>query len=233
MHERHIVALGGGGFLSEPDNPLLDDYVLDLAGADRPRACFLPTASGDAAEAIARFHAAFPPDRAAATHLPLFARDEREPRAHLLAQDVIYVGGGNTANMLAVWRVHGVDVVLREAWEAGVVLAGVSAGALCWFAGGVTDSFGGLAPLEDGLGLVDATFCPHYDCQEGRREAYHEALRAGMAAGFAADDGAALHLVDGAVAEVVASRPNARVHRVEPGTAGGVHETALETRYLG
>jgi dipeptidase E len=238
---RHIVAFGGGGFMVEPDNPLLDDYVLGLAGAELPRVCFVPTASGDAADAIARFHAAFPPERARATHLPLFARDGRDLRAHVLAQDVVYVGGGNTANLLAVWRVHGVDAVLREAWEAGIVLAGVSAGALCWFEGGVTDSFGGLRRLADGLGLVGGSFCPHYTGygppggtgEEGRREAYHEALRAGLPGGYAVDDGAALHFAQRELVEVVASRPSARAHRVELGPAGGVRETALETRYLG
>src|SRR5919201_2079274 len=142
MSERHIVAMGGGGF--SMDDAVLDDYVLGLAAAERPAVCFLPTASGDADSYVVRFYAAFPPERARASHLPLFARDDRDPRAYLLAQDVVYVGGGNTVNMLAVWRAHGVDAALREAWEAGVVLTGLSAGSLCWFEGGVTDSYGGV-----------------------------------------------------------------------------------------
>jgi peptidase E len=118
--------------------------------------------------------------------------------AFLRAQDVIYVGGGNSANMLAVWRVHGVDAALRRAYEAGVVVAGVSAGAICWFAGGVTDSFGALARLDDRLAFVDGTLCPHYDGEAQRRPTYHALVAEGMPAGFAADDGCALHFVDGA-----------------------------------
>jgi len=132
MSERHIVAMGGGGFLHDGDT-LLDDYVLGLSGAEHPRICYLGTATGDEPGGIALFHRSFPPDRARATHLNLFWRDDRDLRAHLLAQDVIYVGGGNTVNMLAIWRAHGVDAALREAWEAGVVLCGMSAGSLCWF----------------------------------------------------------------------------------------------------
>jgi dipeptidase E len=142
VREPTIVAMGGGGFSADPDDTRLDDYVLSLVGRERPRVCFLPTASGDSDAYIARFHAAFPPERAQATHLPLFNRRGDDPRGHLLAQDVVYVGGGNTANMLAVWRLHRIDAALREAWQAGVVLCGLSAGALCWFEGGVTDSFG-------------------------------------------------------------------------------------------
>ena len=117
--------MGGGGFGGARGGAALDDFVLALAGVERPAVCFLPTASGDSDSYIVRFHAAFPPERARASHLPLVARDGRDLRAHLLAQDVVYVGGGNTVNMLAIWRAHGVDAALREAWEAGVVIAGM------------------------------------------------------------------------------------------------------------
>src|SRR5262249_47561285 len=145
--QRHIVAMGGGGFLMEPRNPRLDDYALSLAGKRKPRVCFLPTASGDSDDCIRRFYKAFPPSRARATHCPLFRHDGRTKM--LADQDVIYVCGGNTANTLAIWRVHGVDRVLRSAWKRGVVLCGVSAGMICWFQSSVTDSFGALAPLHD------------------------------------------------------------------------------------
>ena len=122
LSRRNIVALGGGGFGGMGDDSALDDFVLGLAGVERPAVCFIPTASGDSDSYVVAFHAAFPPGRARATHLPLFARDRRDLREHLLAQDVIYVGGGNTVNLLAIWRAHGVDAILREAWEAGDLL---------------------------------------------------------------------------------------------------------------
>ncbi len=132
--------MGGGGFSMEPENPLLDDFVLGLTGKPRPKVCFVPTASGDAEGYRQRFQAAFPAERAEAASLLLFWEREPDLRSFVLSQDVIYVGGGNTVSLLAVWRAHGLDVVLREAWEAGVILCGVSAEALCWFEGGTTDS---------------------------------------------------------------------------------------------
>jgi dipeptidase E len=231
MRERHIVAMGGGGFLME-QTPLLDDYALALGGVAEPRVCFLATASGDAAANIAAFHRAFPPGRARATHLSLYSRDEVDPRSTLLHQDVIYVGGGNTVNLLAVWRAHGVDAILREAWQAGVVLCGMSAGALCWFEAGVTDSFGPLRALHDGLGLLPGSHCPHYDGEAERRAAYHHAIAAGLPAGIAADDGCALHFAGTELVEAVSSRSEARAYRVELGPAG-VRETPQSARYLG
>jgi dipeptidase E len=116
-----------------------------------------------------------------------------EIAAFLAEQDIIYVGGGSTANLLAIWRMHGLDRVLRELWEGGAVLCGVSAGMLCWFNGGVTDSFGRLDYLPDGLGFIDATACPHYDGEAERRASYHRFIESGIQGGYAADDGAALH----------------------------------------
>jgi dipeptidase E len=228
-----IVALGGGGFSTEPDNARLDDYVLGLASRPRPRVCFVPTASGDADSYVVRFYRAFPVGRCEPTHLGLFSRTVRDLRAFVLGQDVVYVGGGNTASLLAVWRVHGLDRVLREAWERGVVLCGVSAGALCWFEGGVTDSFGpDLTPLPDGLGLLPGSHCPHYDSEPRRRPAYHQLIAAGLPGGLAADDGVGLHFVGPDLAHVVSSRPAARAYRVES-RDGRVEETPLPTRHLG
>jgi peptidase E len=231
--ERQIVAMGGGGFSME-ETPLLDDYVLRLTGQDRPRVCFVPTAAGDADNYLARFYRSFNADRCRASDLALFTRTIQDLRAFLLTQDVIYVGGGNTANMLAVWRVHGVDAILRGAWEAGIVLCGLSAGGLCWFEGGVTDSFGPpLAPLRDGLGFLTGSFCPHYDGEAQRRPTYQRLVAEGqIAAGYAADDGVGLHFVGADLAAVVSSRPNARAYRVERG-GDAAEETALPTRYLG
>jgi dipeptidase E len=235
---RTVVAMGGGGFSSEPDNPLLDDHVLALArrerGRDRPRVCFLPTASGDSSEYIKNFYAAFA-RKAEASHLPLFVRAEIDIESFLVDQDIVYVGGGNTENMMAIWRVHGVDVALRRAWEEGVVMTGLSAGSLCWFETGTTDSFGkGLAALSGGLGLVPGSHSPHYDGEPNRRPRYHQLVEEGaLPAGYAADDGAALVFDGSDLVEVVASRPDARAYRVEIGPDGHALETILPVRSLG
>jgi dipeptidase E len=226
---RNIVALGGGGFGGAGDDPLLDDFVLGLTGVELPAVCFIPTASGDADSYIVAFHASFPPERARASHLPLFARDRRDVRAHLLAQDVVYVGGGNTVNMLAIWRAHGIDTILREAWEAGVVMAGMSAGALCWFEGGITDSYGSVDGLPDGLGLLPGSMCPHFDSEPGRRPVYHRLVADGaLPPGIAADDNCALHFQGTSLVEAVASRDGAGAYRVD-----ATGEAPLAARRLG
>lgn len=213
---RQIVALGGGGFTEEPDNPALDEYVLAASGRERPRVCFLATAGGDSPSYTVKFYNAFSGGHCEPTHLALFNRTVDDARALLLAQDVIYVGGGNTVNLLAVWRAQGIDGVLREAWARGVVLAGLCAGSMCWFEGGVTASFGrSVVPLRDGLGLLPGSNCPHY---RQRREAYADAVKGGLPPGLAADDGVALHFVDRRLAAVVASRPDRHAYRV--GLAG-------------
>jgi dipeptidase E len=124
------------------------------------------------------------------------------------------VSGGSTANMLAIWKVHGIDVLLREAWESGVVLWGASAGMICWFDSGVTDSFGPQLDGMDCLGFLSGSACPHYDGEERRRPRYRELIAAGMAPGIAADDGVALHYVGTELAEVVTCRPDARAFQV-------------------
>ncbi|MET9296374.1 peptidase E [Streptomyces sp. NPDC003077] len=228
------IALLGGGFSTDPDT-LIDDFALSATGRERPRICFLPTASGDADGYLERFYAAFGdrPDREP-THLSLFRRTEPDPRALLLAQDAVYVGGGNTAGMLAVWRLHGVDEALRAAYEAGVLLCGISAGACCWFEGCLTDSFGPLTPLADGLGLLPGSMCPHYDSEAGRRPGYLAALGAGaLPGGWALDDGSAALFVDGHLTEVVARKEGAALHRVTIAEDGAVLEEALPARSLG
>jgi dipeptidase E len=233
MPERHIVAMGGGGFSMEPRNPRLDDFVLSVARRKRrPRVCFVGTASGDSDSYIRRFHEAFPPSRAAATHLTFFERSVRDLRSLVMDQDVIYVGGGSSANLLAVWRLHGLDKVLRAAWHAGVVLAGISAGAICWFEDGLTDSFGmPYRALNDGLGFVRGACCPHYDGEKERRPALLRLIRRGFPPTLALDDGAAAHYVGTRLMEVVASRPKARAMRVAL-SEGEVVERALPVRYL-
>ena len=190
MTDPIIVAMGGGGFSMEPDNPLLDDHVLELAraarGRRRPRICFIATASGDSPAYIADFYAAFA-RRSEANHLALFNRTVDDIDGLLHRQDVIYVGGGNTENMMAVWRVHGVDRALRRAWGSGVVMAGLSAGSLCWFETGTTNSFGaGLAVLSGGLGFLPGSHAPHYDGEASRRGHYQRLVAdALLPAGYA------------------------------------------------
>ncbi|HEX4747856.1 MAG TPA: peptidase E [Gaiellaceae bacterium] len=221
-----IVAMGGGGFRSDRQSAL-DDFVVSLSAARRPRICLLPTPGGDSDGTIAAFFEAFAARDCEPSCVRLFAVPDR-PVERIAEADVVYVSGGNTANALAVWRLHGIDAALREAWQRGAVLGGMSAGANCWFECCVTDSFAaGLDPLHDGLGLLPGSFCPHYDGEELRRPVYRALVDAGFPAGYAADDGAAFHFVGTELREVVASRPGARGYRVEPGS-----ETPLVARPL-
>jgi len=230
---RQIVTFGGGGFSMEAGNPLLDEFVLELTGKVRPRVCFLPSASGDADHYIVRFYRHFSAERCDPSHLSLFRRERAPapPREHLLSQDLIYVGGGSVTSLIGVWRAHGIDEILRECWESGVVLCGLSAGSLCWFEEGVS-TFHGPAQRTEGLGFLPWTNTVHYSSEPRRREVLFEWLREGMAPAYAADDGAALHFVGEEVAQVVASRPDARAYRVEL-RHGHVVTTQLGTRYLG
>lgn len=210
--------MGGGGFLMEPRNPRLDRWILSLARKRRRRrVLFVPTASGDSESPLTRFHRAFRKHDCETSHLPLFNRRDADLREVVLSQDVIYVGGGNTANMLAVWRVHGVDALLREAWESGTVLCGVSAGAICWFEAGLTDSFGpALQPLHGGLGFLPGSFCPHYDGEAARRPGFTSAVASGaLPAGYAADDGVGVLFEGTALADIGASRPKVWAYRVD------------------
>ena len=229
--QRQIVALGGGGFSMEAGG-LADDYLLSLCPRERPRVCFLPSASGDADHYVVRFYRAFG-HRCEASHVSLFRRDggPRRVGSHLLAQDLIYVGGGCLISLLAVWRAHGIDAILRECWEAGVVLCGVSAGSLCWFETGLT-AYHHEPRRFDGLGLLPYSNAVHYDDEPNRRPDYHAALRAGMPGGYAASDGAVLHFVGTELARVATSRPHARAYRVEP-VDGVVVEAALDASPLG
>jgi peptidase E len=221
-----VLAMGGGGFFADPESPL-DDFLVSLSPAPRPKVCFLPTPVGDSERGILAFYEAFSRRDCEVSCLRLFGMPEH-PAEQLRDKDVIYVSGGNTANALAVWRVQGVDRALVEAWERGAVVGGVSAGANCWFEACVTDSFGaGLDALDDGLGILAGSFCPHYDGEELRRPRYRELVANGFAPGYAADDHAALHFVGTELREVVSASPDARAYRVEAGS-----ETPLETRRL-
>jgi dipeptidase E len=228
---RQIIALGGGGFSVEPENLALDRYILAQAHVPEPAVVFVPTASGDSDNYVVRFYAAYLGLPCRPSHLPLFRRTP-ELRSYLLAQDVIYVGGGNTKSMLAVWREWSLPEILREAWESGVVLAGISAGAICWFEQGVTDSWADQLWVLDCLGFLPGSCCPHYSGEAERRPAYHRLLRDGeISPGFAIDDGAALHFIDNEVYRVIASRKDALAYRVQR-SDGAIREDPMPVEYL-
>ena len=229
MPTGQIVGLGGAG--SEQETRRLLAYVVELTGKPSPKVCVVPTAAGDDADSVLRLYGVLP-EEARASHLPFFPWPPAELRRFALEHDLIFVGGGNTANALSIWRVHGFDRVLREAWEAGIVLTGWSAGMICWFEAGVTDSFGPqLDGMRDGLGFLPGSACPHYDGEKDRRPTYHRLVHAGFPAGYAADDGAALHFVDTALAACVVSRPTVGVYRVAAEGAS-IREKALPVRLL-
>jgi len=231
--EPQILAMGGGGFTMEPDNPALDDFALSLVRVPEPRILFLPTASGDPTAQITSFYARFA-RRASATHLSLFRRhgSARSLEDIVLEQDVIYVGGGSMRNLLAIWRAHELDGLLVEAWRRGIVLAGLSAGAMCWFSGGVTRSSG---PLEviGGLGLLPGSFTVHADGEPERLPVWLAAVRSGeLPGGWAADDGVGLLFHGTRMTRVVTSRPGTAALRVDL-VAGELVRHRIEPELLG
>jgi dipeptidase E len=233
---RRIFAMGGGGFITHPPDPALDEFVLGLArGRGEPRICLLPTAGGDAQEQIVRFHAAFGDRPCAPSHLSLFRLGRRPVslREHLLAQDIIYVGGGSMLNMLAIWHAHGLDAVMREAWEAGVVLCGLSAGSMCWFEGGITTSTGRPGPAP-GLGFLAGSNSVHYSSEPDRRPAFLAAVRDGVLPdGWGVDDGVGLLFEGTELTDVVSTRRRAGAVRVARTRGGdGVSEIPIEHRRL-
>jgi peptidase E len=211
--DRHIVAFGGLG--DEDCARRLEDFAFANARRTPPRVLYVPTADAeDPWNVLATYDRLR--GRAEVSHLSFFPWPPRDLRDVVLGHDVVYVSGGNTANMLAIWRVYGFDRVLREAWEQGAVLCGWSAGMICWFEAGVTDSFGPqLEGMPDGLGFLSGSACPHYDGEELRRPRYQELVAGGFPPGIAADDCVALHYVDTELSEVVTAREGAQAYRVE------------------
>jgi peptidase E len=234
---RHIVAFGGLPGRDEPDSAYQPfwAYLCSLTGRPRPRICLLATACGDDPAVLARMHDRFAAAPAEVRSLALFPMPNvADPADFLLSQDVIFVGGGSVANMLAVWRVHGLGPILRSAWQAGVVLAGVSAGAICWFEAGTTDSFGpGLRPFTGGLGLLAGSYCPHYDSEPGRRPLFTALVASGaLPPGIACDDGAGAHFTGADLAGVVTGWDGAAGYRVSPDGSGGASHQRLPSRPL-
>jgi dipeptidase E len=221
---RRILACGGRQLY----HPALSRYLFSLARRPRPRILFLGTASGDSDGYLLTFYQAMAGLDCEPSHLPLFHLDAARPEERIRDADIVMVGGGNTANMLAIWRLHGIDRALREAYASGTVLTGWSAGCICWFEAGITDSFDpGLGPLRDGLALLKGSACPHYDSEERRAPVYAREIAAGLPAGIALDDAVAARFDDEKLVEVVSAIPVGRAFSV---SAAG--EQALPVRIL-
>ncbi len=233
MKKKQIIAMGGMALPLDLDNLLLIDYFLRQTGKRRPKVCFIGTAHGDAESGRLRFYAGFSQFDCRPTHLPLFARTPRDLASFVSEQDAIFVGGGNTRSLLAVWRDWGLDRHLRAAWQHGVVLGGVSAGAICWFEQGITDSVAGALTALPCLGFLPGSNCPHYDSEPLRRPTFRRLVaRGAVSEGLAADDGVALHYVDTRLVRAVSSLPRARAWRVRKFRNRAL-ETRIPTKYLG
>lgn len=228
-----ILAIGGMALPPELDNLLLVEYFLAQTRKKKPKVLYIGTAGGDSDTGRLRFYAGFSQFDCKPSHLTFFARTPHELESLVLEQDAIFVGGGNTRSMLAVWRDWGLDRHLRLAWERGVVLGGGSAGSICWFEHGITDSIAGPLTALPCLNFLPGSNCPHYDSEGDRRPTFRRMVASGsIPAGVAADDGVALHFVDGKLARVVSNLPKARGYRVTRSGKRAV-EKPLPTRYLG
>jgi dipeptidase E len=230
---KQIVAMGGGGFSME-ESSLLDEYILNLVSKEKPNVCFVPTASGDSDRYIVRFYSAFLQLPCTPSHLSLFRLPTTDLRSFVFEHDIIYVGGGNTKNLIALWKAWELDVILKEAWENGIILCGLSAGSLCWFESGVSNYLNNdTMSVLNALGFLPGSHCPHYDGEAERRPAYHQFVAQGfLPDGYAADDGVGLHFVDDQLTAIVSSRPDAKAYRIEK-IEGTVRETPLQPNYLG
>ena len=230
---QQIIALGGGGFSVEPENPLLDRYIINQSGKVWPSVCFLPQASGESREYIIKFYTAYNKLDCRASHLSLFEPHTADIEGFLMEQDIIYVGGGNTKSMLALWREWHLDTILLKACRNGTVLAGISAGANCWFEQCTTDSIPGPLTVMDCLGYLAGSCTPHYDGESERKPTVMRVVASGeMVPGFAFDNGAAGHFIDGDLNYCISSRPAAKAYMIDL-VDGEVVQTTLDTNYLG
>ncbi len=231
--KRQIVALGGGGFLMEPDNPLLDKYILALSGKARPKICFIPTASGDAQVCIDQFYTFFKKQNCEPSYLSLFKGSTSEIESFVLEQDILYVGGGNTRNLIALWKEWQLDQMIRKAYEQGAILSGISAGSICWFEQGVTDSIPGKLTALTCLGFLTGSNCPHYDGEKERRPSYQRLLKQGfIKEGIAAEDGVGLHFVNEELFKVISSHPDKSAYQLLLKN-GEPEENEMRSEYLG
>jgi dipeptidase E len=230
--ERRLMTMGGGGFLMEPENPLLDQFLISLSKKGKPKVCFIPTATGDFQGFIDKFYDNMKNHDVESSHLSLFKPPLGSLRDFVLDKDVFYVGGGNTRNLLVLWKEWGLDQILREAYQAGKVMGGVSAGSICWYEQGVTDSITGELNPWPCLGILKGSNCPHYDGEKERRPAFHRLMGEGMLPGIACDDGVAAVFENEQFVEFVSSRPSAKGYFVAK-VGNRIEEKAVEPRFLG
>jgi len=231
-HKKQIICIGGGGFLTG-EKALLDNYILRQSGKKKPRICFVGTASGDTEGNQRLFTSAFKKLDCVPSHLSLFKPPVGSLEKYVLRNDVIYVGGGNTRNLLALWKLWGLDKIMKKAYQRGIVLCGVSAGSICWFEEGVTDSWTSpLMPLKC-LGFLKGSNCPHYDSEKDRRPSYHRMIsQKKIKPGYAADDGVAIHYIDGTIHRFISFRPEGRAYKLSL-KKGKVVEEKIVPDYLG
>lgn len=228
---KQIIAMGGGGFSMEPENLALDRYILAQVEKPRPKMCFIPTASAESENYILRFYKASAELDCIPSSLSLFW-PPKDLREFVFEKDILYVGGGNTRNLVALWREWGLDRIIFDAYEAGILLAGISAGANCWFEECSTDSSGHGLGMLPALGFLPGSFSPHYDGEPERRPWLHKTLLSGgILPCLAADDGAAVHFLNGEIKQAVCSRPEAKAYHVFV-QDGQVSELPLEMEYL-
>ncbi|MGR6921729.1 Type 1 glutamine amidotransferase-like domain-containing protein [[Actinomadura] parvosata] len=238
--QSHILAIGGGSFRAGRRHGQIEAsgllrYGLDLTGQDRPKLGLVATATGDSADWLLKMYGAFAGWDVELSHLTVFPMPNvPDPRAWILEQDMIYVSGGSVANLMALWRLHGLDEVFEEAWRAGVVLSGQSAGALCWHVGGNTDSFGpDLRVWAEGMALLPFSCGVHYNSEPQRRELLQRSVAEGeLPGGYAADEGVGLHYVGTEFIQAVSVEPAGYAYKVETDDAGKVKEFRIEPRLL-
>jgi peptidase E len=236
MADRHIIAGSAGYTLKDGRLKLgpVIHYGLQLTGKSIPKLCYIGIAGGDAASSTVAFYNACIDENIAPSHLQFFPMPNvADARQHILAQDMIWVGGGSVANLLAVWRVHGLDEIMREAWEKGIVLGGVSAGSICWHTGGTTDSFGtDLQPVTNGLGFIPYSNGVHYDAEEQRRPLLQKLIAEGaLGEGYATDNGVAIHYSGDQLHTVIADAPEKFAYHITK-TKTGIQETTLKAELL-
>ena len=194
--KKQIIAIGGGGFGRSPGEGLIEKYILDQSEKNDPKICFIPTATGDNEAYKVNYYSTFSKLHCSPSHLDLFKRTPNL-KDLILKQDIIFVGGGNTKSMLAVWKDWGLDLLLKEAYEKGVIMSGVSAGAICWFDQGVTDSWAEDLKIMDCLGFIEGACCPHYDEEPQRKPSLNKFITEKVLKScYAVDGGCALHIED-------------------------------------
>ena len=212
--KKNIVAIGGGGFSRNNSSYLIEKYILNLSGKDCPKICFLPTASGDNDSYIVRFYSIFNRLNCIPTHIEFFTRTT-DIHQHIMKQDVVFVGGGNTKSMLAIWNEWGMSSLLNYAYKEGVIMSGVSAGAICWFTSGITDSWDSELKILPCLDFIKGTCCPHYDEEPSRIPYVKKILLEGAITNcISIEGGSAIHFIDGKPFKNVSFKNNKNTYNV-------------------